>query len=102
MQEYIAHLSELLQKFNKEKEPNKYELRLIAKSLGVKIKKILVPALLQNIQQALLQKVESLRERRSDLEFPAASSSGGEHPAVRQNLQDVLEFWPASQGIQQS
>ena len=47
---------------------------------------------LQNIEQAFLQEVESLRERRSNLESPAASSSGGEHPAVRQILQDVLEF----------
>ena len=68
----------------------------MAKSLGLPQRisqvNIDVPTLLQKIQQAFLQKVESLRERRSNLESPAASSSGGEHPAVRQILQDVLEF----------
>ena len=68
----------------------------MAKSLGLPRKKdglsIDVQTLLQSIQQAFLQEVESLRERRSNLESPAASSSGGEHPAVLQTLQEVLEF----------
>ena len=68
----------------------------MAKSLGLPQMKdgfnIDSKTLLQNRQQAFLQEVESLRERRSNLESPAASSSGGEHPAVRQILQDVLEF----------
>ena len=96
MQEHIADLSDVLQKLNKQQRPNQSELRQMAKSLGLPQKKdglnIDVPTLLQNIQQAFLQEVESLRERRSNLESPAASSSGGEHPAVRQILQDVLEF----------
>ena len=96
MQEHIADLSVMLQKLSKQERPNQSELRQMAKSLGLPQKKdglnIDVPTLLQNIQQAFLQEVESLRERRSNLESPAASSSGGEHPAVRQILQDVLEF----------
>ena len=96
MQEHIADLSGMLQKLNKHVRPNKADLRQMAKSLGLPQKKdglnIDVPTLLQNIQQAFLQEVESLRARRSNLESPAASSSGGEHPAVRQILQDVLEF----------
>ena len=96
MQEHIADLSDMLQKLNKQERPNQSELRQMAKSLGLPQKKdglyIDVQTLLQNTQQAFLQEVESLRERRSNLGSPAASSSGGEHPAVRQILQDVLEF----------
>ena len=96
MQEHIADLSDMLQKWNKQAQPNKSELRLMAKSLGLPHKKdglnIDMPTLLQNIRQAFLQEVESLRERRSNLESPAASSSGGERPAVRQILQDILEL----------
>ena len=96
MQDHIADLSDMLQKLNKQEWSTKSELRQMAKSSGLPQKKdglnIDVPTLLQNIQQASLQEVESLRESRSNLESPAASSSGGEHPAVRQILQDVLEF----------
>ena len=96
MQEHIADLSDMLQKLNKQARTNKSELRQMAKSLGLPQVKdglnIDVPTLLQNIQQAFLQEVESLRERRSNLESPAASSSGGEHPAVLQILQEALEF----------
>ena len=96
MQEHIADLSDMLQKLNKPVRPNKSELRQMAKSLGLPQKKdglnIDVPTLLQNIQQAFLQEVKSLRERRSNLESPAASSSIGERRAVQQILQDVLEL----------
>ena len=96
MQEHIADLSDHLQKLNKQQPPNRTELRKMAKSLRLPQKEdglnISVQTLLQNIQQAFLQEVESLRETTSNLESPVASSSGGEHLTVRQILQDVLEF----------
>jgi hypothetical protein len=117
MQERIADLSDHLQKLNKRQAPNQSELRKMAKSLRVPQKKdglsVDVRTLLPNVQRAFLAEVESLRETRSNLESPAASSSGGdqpfvrgggvsqpaasaadefESPAVRQILQDVLEF----------
>ena len=94
MREHIGHLSDMLQTLNKQVRPNKSELRQMAKSLGLPRKKdglsIDVQTLLQNIQQAFLQEVESLHERGSSLESPAASSSGGEHPAVRQILKEMI------------
>ena len=117
MQERIANLSEDLQKLNKGQPPNQSELRKMAKSLRVPQRKdglcVDVRTLLQNVQRAFLAEVESLRETGSNLESPAASSSGRdqpfvrgggvsepaasaadefESPAVRLILQDVLEF----------
>ncbi len=116
-QKRIADLSDMLEKLHKPERPNKSELRQMAKSLSVpqmiKGINLSVPTLLQSIQRAFLAEVESLRETGSNLESPAASSSGGdqpfvrgggvsqpaasaadefESPAVRQILQDVLEF----------
>ena len=90
MQEHIAALSDMLQKLHKQERPNKSELRQMAKTLGVPQRNIEVPTLFENIQHAFLQSVESLREGRCDLDSQVASSSGAEHPAVRQILQDVL------------
>ena len=96
MQERIADLSDLLQKLNKQQSPNKTELRTMAKVLHVPQKKdglnIDNQMLLQNIRRAFLAEVESLRETRSNLESPAASSSGGDSSVVRQILQDILEL----------
>ena len=116
MQERIADLSDHLQKLNKQQSPNKIELRKMAQSLRVPQKKdglnIDSQTLLQNIQRAFLAEVESLRETGSNLESPAASSSGGDQPfvrgggvsqpaasssggdslVVRQILQDILEL----------
>ena len=116
MQERIADLSDHLQKLNKQQPPNQTELRKMAKVLRVSQKKdglnIDNQTLLQSIQQAFLQEVESLRETGSNLESPAACSSGGDQPfvrgggvsqpaasssggdslVVRQILQDILEL----------
>jgi hypothetical protein len=96
MQERIADLSDVLQKLNTQQPPNKTELRKMAKVLGVPQKKdglnIDNQTLLQSIQQAFLQEVESLRETGSNLESPAASSSSGDSLVVRQILQDILEL----------
>ena len=96
MQERIADLSDHLQKLNKQQSPNKTELRKMAKSLRVPQQKdglsVDVRTLLQNVQRAFLAEVESLRETGSNLESPAASSSGGDSLVVRQILQDILEL----------
>ena len=116
MQERIADLSDHLHKLNKQPPPITTELRKMAKSLRVPQKKdglnIDSQTLLQNIQRAFLAEVESLRETGSNLESPAASSSGGDQPfvrgggvsqsaasssggdalVVRQILQDILEL----------
>ena len=117
MQERIAELSDHLQKLNTRQPPNQSDLRKMAKSLRVPQQKdgvtVDVRTLLQDVQRAFLAEVESLRETGSNLESPAASSSGRdqpfvrgggvsqpaasaadefESPAVRQILQDVLEF----------
>jgi hypothetical protein len=118
MQERIAELSDVLQKLNTQQPPNQTELRKMAKVLRVSQKKdglnIDNQTLLQSIQQAFLQEVESLRETGSNLESPAACSSGGDQPflrgggggvsqpaasssngdslLVRQILQDILEL----------
>ena len=88
MQERIADLSDHLQKLNKQHSPNKIELRKMAQSLRVPQKKdglnIDVRTLLQNIQRAFLEEVESLQETESNFESPAASSSGGDTSVVRQ------------------
>ena len=66
MQEHIADLSDVLQKLNKQNRPKQSELRQLAKTLGLPQTKdglsIDVQTLLQSIQQAFLQEVESLRE----------------------------------------
>ena len=86
-QKRIADLSDMLEKFNQPERPNQSALRQMAKSLSVpqRIKGInlSVPTLLQSIQRAFLAEVESLRETGSNLESPAASSSGGDQPVVR-------------------
>ena len=116
MQERIADLSDHLQDLNKQQKPNQTELRKMAKSLRVPQKKdglnIDTQTPLPNIQRAFLAEVESLRETGSNLESPAASSSGGDQPfvrgggvsqpaassscgdslVVRQILQDILEL----------
>ena len=56
-----------------------------------------VPTLLHHTEQAFVQEVESLRATRSNVQSPSGSSSGGEHPAVHQILQDVLELDMLSQ-----
>jgi len=88
MQERIADLSDHLQKLNKQQPPNQTELRKMAKSMRVPQRKdglnIDVQTLLQNIQRAFLEEVESLQETESNFESPAASSSGGDTSVVRQ------------------
>jgi hypothetical protein len=116
MQKRIADLSDHLQKLNKPQPPNQSELRKMAKSLRVPQHKdgvtVDVRTLLQNVQRAFLEEVESFQETGSNFVSPAASSSGGDSPfvrgggdsqpaasssggdslVVRQILQDILEL----------
>ena len=96
MQKRIADLSDHLQKLNKPQPPNQSELRKMAKSLRVPQHKdgvtVDVRTLLQNVQRAFLEEVESFQETGSNFVSPAASSSGGDSLVVRQILQDILEL----------
>ena len=87
MQERIADLSDHLHKLNKQPPPITTELRKMAKSLRVPQKKdglnIDSQTLLQNVQRAFLEEVESFQETGSNFVSPAASSSGGDQPFVR-------------------
>ena len=56
-----------------------------------------VPTLLHHKEQAFVQEVQFLRATRSNFQSPSGFSSGGEHPAVHQILQDVLELDMLSQ-----
>ncbi len=107
----IADLIDYLQKLNKQQPPNQSELRKMAKALRVPQQKdgltVNNRTLFQNIQRAFLAEVESLPGgvvQSADSAGQRASSSGVasqsaasaadefESPAIRQILQDVLEF----------
>ena len=96
MQKHLAELSDMLEKVNAPVQPTKPEIRHMARALGLQqmtsYVNIEMTMLWQRITQVLLQKIESLQKRTSNLDSPTASCNCAEDIAVPHILQNVLKL----------
>ena len=93
MQQRIEELRAMLPALQSQQLPPKAERRRMAKFFGVAQmldgQMVDATTLVENIRHAF---VECVRERRCSLESELPASSRGEHPAIRQVLQEVIEL----------